>query len=107
MSAILVISTFPDIEKARQIGTALVEKQLAACVNVIPSVESIYRWKGAVENASEVLAFIKTTRERYDELQGEIHNLHPFEVPEIIAVNIENGLPDYLQWIALSTNIVK
>ncbi|MFT4548082.1 MAG: periplasmic divalent cation tolerance protein [Verrucomicrobiales bacterium] len=99
MPAILVLATFPDIEKARQIGTALVEKQLAACVNLIPNVESIYRWEGKVETASEVQALIKTTSDRYPELEKAICDLHPYEVPEIIAVEIAAGLPAYLRWV--------
>ncbi|MGI9242880.1 MAG: divalent-cation tolerance protein CutA [Verrucomicrobiales bacterium] len=100
MSEILVISSFPDQEQARQIGTALVEKQLAACVNLLPSVESIFRWEGKVERADEVLAFIKTTTERYPELEAEIRDLHPYELPAIIAIDIHTGLPEYLQWIS-------
>jgi periplasmic divalent cation tolerance protein len=103
MPEILVISSFPDLEKARQIGTLLVEKQLAACVNVLPSVESIYRWKEKVESASEVLAFIKTTQSCYAALEKEIRAHHPYEVPEIIAIDISAGLPEYLQWLADST----
>ena len=100
MPEILVISTFPDIAKARQIGTALVEKQLAACVNLIPAVESIYRWEGKVEQAFEVQALIKTTSERYTELEAEILKQHPYEVPEIIAIEISGGLPEYLKWVS-------
>ena len=103
MPEILVISTFPDIEKARQIGTILVEKQLAACVNLIPSAESIYRWKDEVETAQEVVAFIKSTRSRYPQLEAEVLQRHPYDVPEIIAVDISQGLPDYLRWISDST----
>jgi periplasmic divalent cation tolerance protein len=93
----VVLCTFPDIEQARQIGAALVERQVAACVNLLPGVESIYRWEGKVEKAGEVLAFIKTTR--YPELEAAIRELHPYEVPEILALETE-GLPAYLQWVA-------
>lgn len=99
MSEILVISSFPDRKTARQIGTNLVEKQLAACVNVLPSVESIYRWEGKIESAEEVLAFIKSTTARYADLEAEIHRMHPYEVPEIIVIAISTGLPEYLGWI--------
>ena len=102
MPEILVLATFPDIKRARQIGTALIEKQLAACVNLLPSVESIYRWKGQVERAIEVQAVIKTTSERYAELESELRALHPYEVPEIIGIEIAKGLPDYLAWIRQS-----
>ena len=100
MSEILVISSFPDRERARQIGTILIEKQLAACVNVLPSVESIYRWEGKIESAEEVLAFIKSTKSRYADLEAEIRALHPYEIPEIIAFDISHGLPEYLEWIS-------
>lgn len=99
--ALLVVSTFPDAETARQIGTQLVEAQLAACVNVLPGgVESIYRWKGAVERSSETIAFIKTTRARYPRLESALAEAHPYEVPEIIAIDVCAGLPAYLAWLA-------
>ena len=100
MPALLVIASFPDIEIARHIGTSLIEKQLAACVNLHPSTESIYRWQGKVESATEVLALIKTSAERYPSLEAEIHSLHPYDVPEIIAIDIAAGLSDYVKWIA-------
>lgn len=102
MPEILVLSSFPDIDKARQIGTALVEKQLAACVNLLPSVESIYQWRGKLENAHETLAFIKTTESCYPALERELRALHPYEVPEIIAIDLATGLPEYLKWIGES-----
>jgi len=107
MPSILVVSSFPDIEKARQIGTALVEKQLAACVNLIPSVESIYRWEGKVESANEVIAFIKTTADCYPELETAILELHPYKVPEIIATEITDGLTSYLNWVNQSVSAPK
>ena len=93
MPALLVIASFPDIEIARHIGTSLIEKQLAACVNLHPSTESIYRWQGKVESATEVLALIKTSAERYPSLEAEIHSLHPYDVPEIIAIDIGDYRP--------------
>ena len=95
-----MLSTFPDPAQARQIGTALVEKQLAACVNLLPAVESIFHWEGKIDTADEVLAFIKTTAVRYSELEAEIRALHPYQIPEIIAINISAGLPEYLRWIS-------
>lgn len=98
MKAVVVFCTFPDVEVARAIGAALVERQLAACVSVVPGVESIYRWQGSVEHAGEVLALIKTTR--YSELEVALKGLHPYEVPEILAVPVAAGLPEYLNWLA-------
>jgi periplasmic divalent cation tolerance protein len=96
-NAVVVLCTFPDLDQARQIGAALVERQVAACVNLLPGVESIYRWEGKVERASEVLAVIKTTR--YADLEAAIRELHPYEVPEIIALPVVAGLPEYLKWL--------
>lgn len=99
-NAVVVLCTFPDIEQARQIGAALVETQVAACVNILPGVESIYRWEGKVERAGEVLALIKTTR--YADLETAIKKLHPYEVPEILALPVATGFPAYLNWMAES-----
>ena len=96
----LVFCTLPNREVARQIGTAVIDKQLAACVNLIPSVESIYRWEGQVERGEEVLAIFKTSDARYAELQERLAELHPYEVPEIIGVDVAEGLPEYLRWVA-------
>ena len=81
----VVLCTFPDLAQARQIGTLLVEKQLAACVNLIPAVESIFRWEGKVSSESEVLAVFKTTEERFAELERELLVRHPYDVPEVLA----------------------
>lgn len=96
---ILVISTFPDVAVARQIGTLLVEKQLAACVNLLPGAESIYRWQGKIETTSEVLAIIKTTGQVFPELESELQRLHPYEVPEIVAIEPEAVAGSYLAWV--------
>ena len=98
MEPVVVLCTFPDLDQARQIGAALVERQVAACVNLLPGVESIYRWEGKVERAGEVLALIKTTR--YSDLEAAIRELHPYEVPEIIALPVVAGLPAYLKWLS-------
>ena len=100
--ALLVFSTFPDAETARKIGRVLVGEKFAACVNLLPQIESIYRWKGAVETSSEVLAVIKTTIGKYQQLEQRIRTLHPYQVPEIIALRLHDGLPDYLNWIEQS-----
>lgn len=95
----VVFCTCPDRETARTIAAALVERQVAACVNLLPGVTSVYRWQGAVEQAEETLLLIKTTRDRYPDLEADIRARHPYEVPEIIAVPIDRGLPEYLRWI--------
>jgi periplasmic divalent cation tolerance protein len=100
MEAVVVLCTFPDLDQARQIGAALVERQVAACVNLLPGVESIYRWEGKVERAGEVLALIKTAR--YPDLEAALRELHPYDVPEILAFPIAAGLPAYLAWLAES-----
>ena len=97
---LLVWSTFPDAESARRAARTLVEERLVACANLLPGVESVYRWKGAVEAASEVWVLFKTTREGYPRLEARLKALHPYELPEIIAFRPENGLPAYFQWIA-------
>jgi periplasmic divalent cation tolerance protein len=95
----LVLCTFPDIEQARQIGTAVVERQLAACVNLVPGVESIYRWEGAVERAAEVLGIFKTTREACGALQAALAELHPYEVPELVVVEPSEVAEAYRRWV--------
>lgn len=96
---ILVLTNVPDAEAARAIGRGLVENRLAACVNCLPQVNSIYRWQDAIEEASEVTLLIKTSRERYAEVETLIRRLHPYELPEILALAIDQGWPDYLNWI--------
>jgi periplasmic divalent cation tolerance protein len=105
MNALLVLSTFPDIEKARQIGTALVESQLAACVNLIPAIESIYRWQGALEHGTEVLAIFKTTSAAYAAFEARLKMLHPYEVPEIVAVKPGEISASYAAWLQESVII--
>ncbi len=95
----LVFCTFPDPVSARQIGTLLVEKQLAACVNLIPAVESIYRWQGKVEQTAETLAIFKTTAAAYPAFDRELSALHPYEVPEIVALEPAAVAETYLQWV--------
>lgn len=100
MSDVLVIlCTFPDSGQARQIGTVLVEKQLAACVNLIPAIESIYRWQGNVETATEVLALFKTTAAAFPAFERALTELHPYEVPEIVALAPERIAAPYRAWV--------
>lgn len=96
---ITLITTFADAETARQIGTQLVESQLVACVNVLPGVESIFRWQGEVQLDAEAIALIKTTRARLEELEAWLQTHHPYEVPEILVLTPESGSARYLQWV--------
>jgi len=95
----LVLSTAGSEEEARKIAKHLVEQQLAACVNIIPQIESIYRWQGKVESSQEWLLLIKTTTERFPSVCGVIRELHSYELPECIAIAIDDGNTQYLQWI--------
>lgn len=103
--ALLVLSTVPDIELARQIARTLVEERLAACGNILPQVESIYRWQEKVETSNEVLLMLKTTIGRYQALEERLRGLHPYEVPEIICVSLYSGLPAYLTWVSESCSV--
>ena len=99
---LLALSTFPDAQIARSISRQLVEQKLAACANIGGGVESIYHWQGKIEEGQETLVFFKTTRSRFEEFQRVLRSLHPYEVPEIVAVRIEEGLPAYLEWVESS-----
>lgn len=99
----LVICTFPSAEVARQIGTALVEKQLAACVNLVPAIESIYRWQGEIETATETLALFKTTAALYPQFEFALAALHPYDVPEIIAIQPDQVAETYAKWVVGET----
>lgn len=100
MDVVVVLSTLPNPDKAAEIARVLVEEELCACVNIVPAVRSIYRWQGAVQDDSESLAVIKTTRERLDALSRRLVQLHPYELPEVIALPIAGGHPPYLAWVA-------
>ena len=102
-TTLLVLTNCPDEESANAIALALVEERLAACVNILPRVQSVYRWQGAVESATEIPLFIKSTATNYPALEAAIRNRHPYQVPEIIALPVECGLPAYLDWIASET----
>ncbi len=97
--ALLVISNLPDRAAAESLAHALVERRLAACVNILTPCRSVYRWQGAVEQADEVPLLIKTTRARYAELEAALGELHPYSVHEIIALPLTAGLPAYLDWV--------
>ncbi|MGH8401954.1 MAG: divalent-cation tolerance protein CutA [Gammaproteobacteria bacterium] len=100
---IVVLCTCPDRESAEHIGTALVDESLAACVNLLPGITSIYRWQGAVKREPECLLLIKTTAACYEALRIRIRALHPYEVPEIIAIPISYGDAPYLNWLIENT----
>jgi periplasmic divalent cation tolerance protein len=97
---LLALSTFPDAETARRVSNQLVSERLAACANVLPTIESIYRWKGKIESASETLVFFKVSQERQSTFQDKLRSLHPYDVPEIIFVPVASGLPEYLEWVS-------
>jgi periplasmic divalent cation tolerance protein len=103
MTAMLCLSTCPDVETAAQIAHVLVEERLAACVNRISGVQSTYRWHDEIHEDAEVLLVIKTTRERFDALRGRLFELHPYELPELVAIKIAEGLPAYLEWLERET----
>ncbi len=102
----IVLTTVGSEDEARKIAHRLVETQLAACVNIIPGVESIYRWQGNIESSREWLLLIKTSAERFPAARHAIRAMHSYELPECIAINIEDGSPEYLKWLAdsLPTN---
>ena len=102
-AACLVITNLPDRDSAGRLAHALIEKRLAACVNVLSPCRSVYRWQGKTEDAEEFPMLIKTTLERYAELEAAIRAGHPYELPEIIAVPLAAGLPAYLEWVASET----
>ncbi len=98
-SAQFVFTTCPDATTAQTVARALVDEGLAACVNMIPGLRSIYRWQGETETAEEVLLLIKTTTQRYSDVERRIVALHPYELPEIVGVPVLNGLAPYLAWL--------
>ena len=100
---LLAFSTWPSAETAARIARTLVEERLAACVNRVPGVVSSYRWRGEIHEDAEVLLIIKTTRERLPALRDRLVELHPYELPELAAVEIAEGLPAYLDWLARET----
>jgi periplasmic divalent cation tolerance protein len=98
----IVLSTAGSEDEARKIALHLVEHQLAACVNIVPHIESIYRWQGNVESNREWLLLIKTTAERFPAVRDAVRKLHSYELPECIAITIEDGSLEYLQWLRSS-----
>ena len=97
---LLALSTFPDTEIARRISNELVSERFAACANILPCVESIYRWKEKIESGNETLVFFKVGENRQSAFQDKLRSLHPYDVPEIIFIPVASGLPAYLHWVA-------
>ncbi len=99
----LVLTTLPDQESARQLARLLVEERLAACVNVLAPCHSVYHWEGALQENGEVPLIIKTTPDRYAALETFLRQHHPYETPEVLALDPVQGLPEYLAWVARET----
>jgi periplasmic divalent cation tolerance protein len=101
--SIVVLTTLPNAEAAAEVAKAVVGEKLAACANILPPLRSIYRWKGKVQDESEVLVLLKTRQAQYERLKSRILELHPYDVPEVLAVAVEQGHSAYLDWIATET----
>lgn len=102
-SVVVVFSTFPSADRAAEVARTLVTERLAACVNILGGVRSIYRWRGDLQEDAETLAVIKTTRQRFDSMKARLVELHPYEVPEVIALPVDAGHAPYLAWVADET----
>jgi len=103
MTPLLVLTNVPERAAAERLADMLVEQRLAACVNILAPCRSVYRWKGAVQRDEEHPMLMKTTVERYPALEQALRAAHPYELPEIIAIPVERGLPAYLEWVAGET----
>lgn len=103
MEPLLILTNLPDVASAEKLAQTLVENRAAACVNVLAPCHSIYRWQGRVEKADEIPLLIKTTAVNYARVEEIVRALHPYDVPELIAIPITHGLPAYLDWLATET----
>jgi len=103
MDSLLVLTNLPDRASAEKLAALLIEQRLAACVNLLAPCDSVYRWRGEIQRDEEHPLLIKTTQERYAELETSIRANHPYELPEIIAVPIVHGLTAYLRWVESET----
>ena len=101
--ALFVYITAPDAACAEAVGRLLLERRLAACVNILPGVRSLYWWNGAIENSEEVSLFAKTEEDRFDALAEAVRAAHPYECPCVVALPVDRGAPDFLRWITAST----
>ena len=99
MNFSIILTTVSAVEEGESIANILVEKQLAACINIIPKISSVYRWEGKVHSESEILLLIKTTKDLETEVYREVQNVHPYDTPELITVPITNGSKTYLDWM--------
>jgi len=105
MSVLLVLTNLPDRAAAERLAETLIETRVAACVNILAPCRSMYRWEGAMQRDEEHPVLIKTTVERYADLEAAVRAGHPYELPEIIAVPVQHGLPAYLDWVAAETAV--
>jgi periplasmic divalent cation tolerance protein len=101
--ALLVFTTLPSADKAAEIAKLLVDEKLVACANLLPAVRSIYRWQGKLHDENEVLVLLKTRAEQLERLKLRLLEVHPYEVPEVLAIPIESGYQPYLEWLAGET----
>lgn len=99
----LVLTTLPNSDAASELARSVVNEKLAACANVLPAVRSIYRWQGKVQDENEVLVLFKTPQEHFERLKARILELHPYEVPEVLAIPVEQGYQAYLDWLSQET----
>ncbi|MES9924637.1 MAG: divalent-cation tolerance protein CutA [Candidatus Thiodiazotropha endolucinida] len=100
---LLILCTAPDRETALKLSRSLLEQRLVACVNLSPPVTSVYHWQGRLEESEEILLLIKTTKQQYNNVEATLRAQHPYELPEIIAVPVEQGLDDYIDWVERCT----
>ena len=107
MKMLLVLTTLPDRASAQALAASLVDERLAACVNILSPCQSVYRWQGKLDSASEVLLLVKTTANRYPQLEARLQALHPYELPELVTVKAHGGLPAYLLWVAEATRPIE
>ncbi len=100
---VLILTTFPEDQDAEALAKALIDERLAACVNILPEMRSVYTWQGKTESAAERQLVIKTARSRVDALEARLKQLHPYDVPEFVLIEIAGGSSDYLSWLSDST----
>lgn len=100
MKPVIALSTIDSQEGAASLATGIVTAGLAACVNIVPGLTSVYQWQGKIEQASEYLLVIKTTSDRFEQFKAWLSNHHPYDCPELVAMEITDGLPGYLEWLA-------
>jgi len=104
LATLIVTTTLPDAASAQKLAALLIERRLSACVNILAPCQSMYRWQGRVKQTTEVPLLIKSTTAAYTALEACIRAEHPYELPEIVAIPIEHGLPEYLTWVAAETS---